>query len=116
FDSLEARPIAGGRLVFNVDQSATLMQSDAMVLEVWLRNQPFAQGDSGMEFLTAFSYQANTDSMVYNLTSLLEDYQNGVQNHGFDLLARATNHDFDRLTLFDPRLEIIYAVPFGASQ
>ncbi|MCH8023181.1 MAG: DNRLRE domain-containing protein [Candidatus Marinimicrobia bacterium] len=116
FDSLEARPIAGGRLVFNVDQSATMMLASTMVLEVWLRNQPIAQGDSGMEFLTAFSYQAHTDSMVYNLTSLLEDYQNGVQNHGFDLLAGATNHDFDRLTLFDPRLEIIYAVPFGASQ
>ena len=117
FDSLEARPIAGGRLVFRVDHSATMMLADAMVLEVWLRSQPIAQGDSGMEFLTAFSYQAHTDSLVYNLTSLLEDYQNDPRdNYGFVLVVQATNHDFDRLVLYGPRLEIIYAVPFGAGE
>jgi hypothetical protein len=48
---------------------------------------------------------------------LLVDYQNGVRdNYGFDLVVTASNHDFDRLTLFDPRLEIIYAVPFGAGE
>ncbi|MCH7528930.1 MAG: hypothetical protein IH972_05200 [Candidatus Marinimicrobia bacterium] len=53
--------------------------------------------------------------MVYNLTSLLVEYQNDVRdNYGFDFVVQATKHDFDRLVLYDPRLEIIYAVPFGA--
>ncbi len=117
FDSLESRPVAGGRLVFNVDESATMMQAGTMVLHVGLRSLPFAQGDSAMIDYANFTYQANSDTLVYNLTSLLVDYQKGVRdNYGLDLMVTGSTHDFDRLTLFDPHLEIIYAVPFGAGE
>ncbi len=113
----EPRPIAGGRLVFSVDESATTMQAGIMVLHVWLRSQSIFQSDTGMTSYATFSYQANSDTMVYNLTSLLVDYQNDVrENFGLDLGVTDSNHDFDRLSLFDPRLEIIYAVPFGAGE
>ncbi len=117
FNTLESRPIAGGRLVFSVAQSATMMQAGTMVLQVWMRTGPIAQGDSGMVNYAAFSYQADSDTLVYAFTSLLVDYQNDPDdNFGFDLMVAAGNHDFDRLTLFNPRLQIIYAVPFGAGE
>lgn len=113
----EPRPIVDGRLVFNVDQSATMMLADEMVVQVWLRTEPIAQGDSNLVLISSFSYQAQSDSLVYNLASLLVDYQNDVRdNYGFDFVVQATNHDFDRLVLYGPRLEIVYAVPFGAGE
>lgn len=113
----EPRPIAGGRLVLKVDGDNSQFQAGAMALQVWLRSRPIAEGDTGMINYVAFTYQAHTDSLVYNLTSLLVDYQSHVRdNYGFDLLVNPTNNDFDRLTLYDPRLEIIYAVPFGAGE
>ncbi|MCH7528284.1 MAG: hypothetical protein IH972_01890 [Candidatus Marinimicrobia bacterium] len=113
----EPRPVAGARLVFNVDHSATMMLASALVLQVWLRTEPRAQGDSNLINHAAITYRAHSDSLVFDLTSLLVDYQNKVRNnYGFDFVVQATNHDFDRLVLYGPRLEIVYAVPYGVGQ
>ena len=113
----EPRPIAGARLVFNVDHSATMMLASELGLQVWLRTEPRAQGDSNLINHAAITYRAHSDSLVFDLTSLLVDYQNDVRdNYGFDFVVQATNHDFDRLVLYGPRLEIVYAVPFGAGE
>ena len=113
----EPRPVAGARLVFNVDHSATMMLASALVLQVWLRTEPIAQGDSNLINHATITYRAPSDSLVFDLTSLLVDFQNHVRiNYGFDFVVQATNHDFDRLVLHGPRLEIVYAVPFGAGE